>query len=76
VDPWKHDLVHFSRRRGVKHAHAFWVLIHIDAIEDMMFYHHPQEELIADGKVLWKLFAWRLGHADGELDEDELHPNL
>jgi hypothetical protein len=72
----KHDFVHFSRPRGVKHAHVFRVLIHINAIEDLMFYHHPREELITDGKVSWKEFAWRPRHADGELDEDDLHPNL
>jgi hypothetical protein len=68
--------VHFSEPRGVKQAHVFRVLIHIDAKEDLMFYHHPREELIANGKVPWKEFAWHPGHANGELDEDELHPNL
>jgi hypothetical protein len=74
VDPWKHDLVNFSRLRSVKQSHVFRVLIHIDAVEDLLFYHHPCEELIEDGKVSWKDFAWRPGHADGELEEDDMHP--
>jgi hypothetical protein len=43
----------------------FWVLVHIDIVEDLLFYHHPREDLIADGKIMWKEFAWRSGHADG-----------
>jgi hypothetical protein len=70
----KHDLVHFSRPMGVKQSHVFRVLIHIDVMEDLMFYHHPHEELLANRKVPWMEFAWRPGHADGELDEEELHP--
>jgi hypothetical protein len=74
IDPWKHDLVHFSRPRSIKHSHVFQVLIHIDVVEDLLFYHYPREELIADGKVMWKEFMWRSGHADGDLEEEELHP--
>jgi hypothetical protein len=51
IDPWKHDLVHFSRLRSIKHSHVFWVLVHIDAVEDLLFYHPLREELIEDGKV-------------------------
>jgi hypothetical protein len=50
------------------------VLIHIDAVEDLLFYHHPREELFKDVKVPWKEFRWQYGRMDGELDEDELHP--
>jgi hypothetical protein len=50
------------------------VLIHIDTVEDLLFYHHPREELIEDGKVPWKEFVWRSGHTDGDLEEEELHP--
>jgi hypothetical protein len=53
----KHDLVHFSRPMGVKQSHVFRVLIHIDVMEDLMFYHHPHEELLADRKVPWMEFA-------------------
>jgi hypothetical protein len=74
IDPWKHDLVNFSMPRSVKHTHVFQVLVHIDTVEDLLFYHHPREDLIKDGKVPWKEFAWRSGHANGDLEEDELHP--
>jgi hypothetical protein len=50
--------VHFVRPRGTKSAHVFRVLIHIDAVEDLMFYHYPREELIEDGKVPWREFRW------------------
>jgi hypothetical protein len=50
------------------------VLIHIDVVEDLIFYYHPREELIQNGKVPWTDFAWRPGHADGELEEDDMHP--
>jgi hypothetical protein len=50
------------------------VLIHINVVEDLLFYHHPCEDLIEDGEVPWKDLAWRPGHTDGELEEDDLHP--
>jgi hypothetical protein len=53
---------------------VFKILVHIDAVEDLMFYHYPREELIADGKVPWRDFSWQFGRADGDLDEEELHP--
>jgi hypothetical protein len=66
--------VHFVRPRNVQWSHVFRVLIHIDAVEDLLFYHYPREELIADGKVPWRDFSWQYGRADGELQEEELHP--
>jgi hypothetical protein len=30
---------------------VFRALLHIDAIEDLMFYHFPRDELLANGKV-------------------------
>jgi hypothetical protein len=42
-------------------------------VEDLMFYHYPREELIADGKLPWREFSWQYGRADGDLEEDELH---
>jgi hypothetical protein len=66
--------VHFSRPREVKHNNTFKVIIHIDAVKDLMLYHSPREELIADGKVPWREFNWHLGKLDGELHEDELFP--
>jgi hypothetical protein len=43
--------IHFVRPRGFKHSHVFKVFIHIDVVEDLAFYHFPEEELLADGKV-------------------------
>jgi hypothetical protein len=63
VDPWKHNHAHFSRPKAVKQSHVFRVLVHIDAVEDLLFYHHPREDLIANGKVPWKDFSWRFGRA-------------
>jgi hypothetical protein len=70
LEPVRNDLVHFNRPRETKKGHVFKVLIHIDAVEDLMFYHHPREELLADGKVPWKDFVWQLGWED----EEQLHP--
>jgi hypothetical protein len=50
--------VHFVRPRGMKQSHVFRVLIHIDVVEDLLFYHYPRDELLADGKVPWREFAW------------------
>jgi hypothetical protein len=50
VDPSKHDLSHFSRLRAVKQSHVFRVMVHINAVEDLLFIHHPSEDLITDGK--------------------------
>jgi hypothetical protein len=37
--------IYFVRPRGFKHSHAFKVFIHIDDVEDMAFYHFPEDEL-------------------------------
>jgi hypothetical protein len=66
--------VHFVRPTGVKEYHVFRVLVHIDAVEYLLFYHHPRNELLADGKVPWREFSWQFGRPDGELDEEDLHP--
>jgi hypothetical protein len=58
----------------MKWNHVFRVLIHIDVVEDMLFYDFPREELIAYEKIPWRDFRWQFGKADGELDEKELHP--
>jgi hypothetical protein len=42
--------VYFARPRGIKWSHVLKVLVHIDALEDLLFYHYPREELITDGK--------------------------
>jgi hypothetical protein len=74
VDPSNEAQVHFARPRGVKQAHVFRVLIHLDVVEDLLFFHYPRDELIADGKVSWRDFAWHFGRLDGELDDDEFLP--
>jgi hypothetical protein len=66
--------VHFVRPMSVKWSHVFRVLVHIDVLEDLLFYHYPRNELIVDDKIPWRDFRWQYGRADGELEEDELHP--
>jgi hypothetical protein len=63
--------VHFVRPRGVRQACVFKILIHTDVVEDLLFYHHPQEEPIADGKIPWREFKWQLGHPDREFIDEE-----
>jgi hypothetical protein len=71
------NLAYFSRPRCVKNAHVFRVLIQLVVVKDLMFYHHPQEELLADGKVPWRDFAWQFGKPDGERkDEDPPPPQV
>jgi hypothetical protein len=48
--------VNIVRLRAVLHNNVFKILVHIDAVEDLIFYHYPCEELIAEGKVLWQDF--------------------
>jgi hypothetical protein len=63
--------IYFARPRGVKHAHVFKVIIHVDVVEDLLFYHHQRAELIADGKVPWRELEWQYGVPDGDLQEDK-----
>jgi hypothetical protein len=60
--------------RGTIRTHVFKILVHVDAVEDLMFYHYPKAELVEDGKRPWRDFKWKFGKADGDLDEDDLHP--
>jgi hypothetical protein len=50
----------------MKNAHVFKILIHLDVVEDLLFYHYPKE-LLAYGKVSWRDFEWQFGRPDGEL---------
>jgi hypothetical protein len=75
ADPRINAQVHFVIPREARSSHVFRVLIHIDVVEDLMFYHYPREVLIADGKTPWRDFNWQYGRADGDLDDEELHPN-
>jgi hypothetical protein len=74
TDPRRNAQVHIVRPRAALHSNVFKILVHIDVVEDLMFYHYPREELIADDKVPWRDFNWQFGRADGDLDEEELHP--
>jgi hypothetical protein len=71
---WVWTKIHLVRPREALNCHVFKILIHIDVVEDLMFYHYLREELIADGKVAWRDFSWQYGRPDGDLEEDELHP--
>lgn len=74
-DPKRNVQIHFNRPRSMKAGFVFRVFIHIDAIEDLMFYHYPREELIADGRVPWRDFHWQYGRPDGDLDDaDDRQP--
>jgi hypothetical protein len=70
--PRRSAQVHFARPRQALDSHVFKIMIHIDAIEDLMFYHYPREELMADGKIPWRDFKWQLGRMDGDVNEEEL----
>lgn len=73
-DPKKNAQVYFTRPRGMKPGFVFKVLIHIDVVEDLMFYHYPRDELLADGRMPWRDFNWELGRADGDLLDDDILP--
>jgi hypothetical protein len=72
-DPRFDAQLHFSRPRNIKFGHTFRVLIRIDSVEDLMFYNHPPEQLLAEGKTQLREFFWRPGQLDGDMeDEDQL----
>jgi hypothetical protein len=53
---------------------VFKVPIHIDVVEDLMFYHYPCEELLVDGKVPRRDFVRKYGVSDGDLPNDDISP--
>jgi hypothetical protein len=53
---------------------VFKVLIHLDVVEDLLFYHHPRHELIADGKAPWRKFHCILGNLMGMVSLLTLSP--
>jgi hypothetical protein len=63
--------IHFVRPREAVKGHTFKILIHLDVVEDLMFYHYPREELVVDGKIPWCEFSWQYGQPDGEGDIEE-----
>jgi hypothetical protein len=68
--------VHFVRPREAIKGHVFKILIHLDVMEDLMFYHYLREEPLADGKVPLREFPWQYGQPDGNDLSDYLHPLL
>jgi hypothetical protein len=56
----------------MKQGHTFRLLIHIDSIEDLSFYHRPADQLNAEGRVQLREFCWALGHLDGDMDDDDV----
>jgi hypothetical protein len=56
------------------YTHVFRVLIHIEVVEDLLFYHYSRAELMQDGKIPWREFSWQYGKTDDELYDEELHP--
>jgi hypothetical protein len=71
ADPSRCAQTHLTRPRSVKDCHVFRILIHIDVVEDLMFYHYPRAELIEDGRVPWREFKWQYGRADGDLSDED-----
>jgi hypothetical protein len=76
ADPRLDAHIQFSRPRTLKQGHTFRVLRHIDSIEDLSFYHHPAEQLLADGRVQFREFHWRPGHPDGAMEEVPRPPSF
>jgi hypothetical protein len=60
----------------MKQGHTFRLLIHIDSIEDLSFYHRPADQLNAEGRVQLREFCWALGHLDGDMDDDDVRMAL
>jgi hypothetical protein len=46
------------------------VLVHVDSVDDLMHYHHPLEQLDAEGRVQLRELRWIPGRPDGDLDDD------
>jgi hypothetical protein len=65
--------VHFIIPQEAIKGHVFKILIHLDVVEYLMFYHYPRE-LLADGKVPWREFPWQYGQPDGDDLSDDLQP--
>jgi hypothetical protein len=43
--------IHFSRPHSIRRGHVFKILVHIDSVEDLLFYHHSPEQLNTEGKT-------------------------
>jgi hypothetical protein len=69
-DPRLDAQLHFSRPCNVRRGQLFMILVHIESVEDLQFYHHSPEQLNAEGKVQLRELRWRLGHPDGDIEEE------
>jgi hypothetical protein len=70
-DPSLDVQLHFTRPRNVKKGHTFRVLVHIDSVEDLRFFHHPAEQLMVGGKVQFREFCWHPGRPNGDMGEED-----
>jgi hypothetical protein len=52
--------VHFTRPKGMKKAHVFKVLIHLDVVEDLLFYHYPREVHFTRPKGMKKVHVFKV----------------
>jgi hypothetical protein len=70
-DPNIEAQLHFTRPRNTKRGQVFKVLIHLDSVEDLMFYHQPLDQLRADGQVQLREFRWIPGRPDGDIEDED-----
>jgi hypothetical protein len=68
-DPSLDAHLHFSHPRTVNQGHVFKILVHIDTVEDLLFYHHSPDQLRAEGRVQHREFHGLSGSPDGDLQE-------
>jgi hypothetical protein len=63
--------LHFSRPRTVKRGCVYKILVHIDSVEDLMFYHHSPKQLRSEGRVQLREFHFVTGRLDDELEQED-----
>lgn len=51
---------------------TFRVFVHLDYVDDLMFYHQPSDELRAAGRQHFREFFWQYGKSDGDIEDDDL----
>jgi hypothetical protein len=55
-DPGLDAQLHFSWPRTVKRGQIFRILVHIDSVEDLCFYHQPTKQLRVEGRIQLREF--------------------
>jgi hypothetical protein len=73
-DPRLEAQLHFSRPRNIRRGQVFKVLVHIELVEDLHYYHHPPEQLNAESKVQLHELRWCPGRPDGHIEEEVDRP--